>query len=370
MKIDQVLHMNEGMGEASYARNSLLQQKAISIAKPMIEEAITTLYCNTLPRNLAIADLGCSSGPNTFFVVTQIIKFVETLSQQLNRPSPEYQVLLNDLPANDFNSIFKSIPTFKHELYNEIQANKIGHCFISGVPGSFYGRLFPTRSLHFVHSSYSLHWLSQVPEGIEKNNKGNIYITRTSPKKVLKAYYEQFERDISWFLRSRAEELVEGGCMVLTILGRRSEDPSSKESAVHIYELFANALNHLVFKGLIQADQLHSFNIPNYIPSSSELKLQILKQGSFKINRTEVSSVHWTHCGSDNEHKSGAYNVAKCMRAVLEPLVLQHFGEAIIDEAFRVFQELLADTMSKEKTEFFNITLYLTKQSRSYVCFN
>ncbi|MED6181196.1 hypothetical protein PIB30_017170 [Stylosanthes scabra] len=361
MKVDKVLHMNEGVGEASYAKNSLLQRKAISIAKPMIEEAITTLYCSTLPRTLAIADLGCSSGPNTFFVVTQIIKSVETLCQKLNCPSPEYQVLLNDLPANDFNTIFKSLPTFKHMLCNEIQANKIGPCFISGIPGSFYGRLFPTQSLHFVHSSYSLHWLSQVPEGIENSNKGNIYITRRSPKEVLKAYYDQFERDISWFLRCRAEELVAGGCMVLTILGRRSQDPCSKESALHIYQLFAKALNHLVSKGVIQAHQLDSFNIPNYLPSSSELKREILKEGSFTVKRTEVSAVHWTHCGTDEVKSGGAYNVAKCMRAVLEPLVLQHFGEGIIDEAFGVFQELIADAMSKHKTEFINITLYLTK---------
>ena len=34
--------------------------------------------------------------------------------------------------------------------------------FVAGVPGSFYGRLFPRNSLHFAHSSYCLMWLSQV----------------------------------------------------------------------------------------------------------------------------------------------------------------------------------------------------------------
>ncbi|CAH9071883.1 unnamed protein product [Cuscuta europaea] len=39
--------------------------------------------------------------------------------------------------------------------------DEFGPCFISGVPGTFYGRLFPTNALNFVHSSYSLMWLSQ-----------------------------------------------------------------------------------------------------------------------------------------------------------------------------------------------------------------
>ncbi|CAA3032622.1 SAM dependent carboxyl methyltransferase, partial [Olea europaea subsp. europaea] len=42
-------------------------------------------------------------------------------------------------------------------------------CFISCVPGSFYGRLFPKKSLHFVHSSSSLHWLSQCLKGLAAN---------------------------------------------------------------------------------------------------------------------------------------------------------------------------------------------------------
>ena len=50
----------------------------------------------------------------------------------------------------------------------------------------------------------------------------------TSPWNVLKAYYEQFQRDFSLFLKCRAEEVVEGGRMVLTFLGRRSDDPSTK----------------------------------------------------------------------------------------------------------------------------------------------
>lgn len=134
----------------------------ISLTRSIREEAIDCFYRSKLPRSLAIADLGCSSGPNTFFVTSELIKAVEKLCGELNLQSPEYHILLNDLPSNDFNSIFKSLKSFKDKLSNEMVTDGVGASYFTGVPGSFYGRLFPSKSLHFVHSSYSLHWLSQV----------------------------------------------------------------------------------------------------------------------------------------------------------------------------------------------------------------
>ncbi|KAK7307519.1 hypothetical protein VNO77_40655 [Canavalia gladiata] len=371
MEVTQVLHMNGGIGETSYADNSLVQQKAISLTKDMREEAISNLYRSMLPRRLAIADLGCSSGPNTLFVISEAIKLVEKLCRESKHQSPEYQIFMNDLPGNDFNNIFKSLGSFKEKLSNEMEAgNTIGPCFFTGVPASFYGRIFPNKTLHFVHSSYSLQWLSKVPEDV-KNNKGNIYMSSTSPSNVLKAYYEQFQRDFSLFLRCRAEEIVERGRMVLTFLGRRSDDPSSKECC-YIWELLAMALNDMVSKGIIKEEEMDSFNIPQYTPSPSEVKLEVEKEGSFTIIGLEVSVVPWDAYdklnASDSECLSksasnGGYNVTKCMRAVAEPLLVNHFGEAIIEEVFGRYQEILVDRMSKEKTEFVNVSISMIRRA-------
>ena len=89
-----------------------------------------------------------------------------------------------------------------------------------------------------------------MPDGVQ-NNKGNIYMASTSPPNVLKAYYEQFQRDFSFFLKCRSEEMLEGGRMVLTFLGRKSDDPSSKECC-YIWELLAAALNDMVLEVHIQ----------------------------------------------------------------------------------------------------------------------
>lgn len=84
----------------------------------------------------------------------------------------------------------------------------------------------------------------QAPEELECN-RGNIYIARTSPPSVINAYYRQYQCDFSAFLRCRARELVPGGRMVLTTLGRRGEHPSSGESC-RVWELLAMALDEMV----------------------------------------------------------------------------------------------------------------------------
>ncbi|KAK2442611.1 S-adenosyl-L-methionine:benzoic acid/salicylic acid carboxyl methyltransferase [Trifolium repens] len=279
MEAAQILHMNGSVGEASYANNSLLQRKVISLTKPLRDEAITNLFCSTLPKSLAITDLGCSFGPNTM--------------------------------------------------------------------------IFPDNSLHFVHSSYSLQWLSKVPQGVD-NNKGKIYISSTSPSNVQKAYYKQFQTDFSLFLKCRAQELVENGHMILTFLGRKSDDPWSKECC-YIWELMATVLNDMVLQGMIDEEKLNSFNIPNYYPSPLEVKLEVLTEGSFTMNRLEVSEVNWNafdfESGMQEESLmvENGYNMAQCMRAVAE--LISHFGKDVIKDIFDRYRKILTDRMSKESTK-------------------
>lgn len=129
-----------------------------------MEAIVRTVSSNRL-ESLGIADLGCSSGPNTLHVISDILETVHATTRRLERPSPELRVYLNDLYFNDFNNIFASLPAFYRKLGQE-KGSEFGPCLIFGVPGSFYGRLFPAKSIHFVHSSSSLHWLSQVYTGV------------------------------------------------------------------------------------------------------------------------------------------------------------------------------------------------------------
>ncbi|CAI0447370.1 unnamed protein product [Linum tenue] len=277
---------------------------------------------------LVMADLGCASGPNTLLLVSEVIKAVHKLSRELGQECPELQVFLNDLPGNDFNNVFTSIQGFKENMKKEMgEPNSEPPLMISivGVPGSFYDRLFLTDSLHFIHSSYSLHWRSRVPQGLEEN-KGNIYLTSSSPPGVLEAYCKQFQTDFSSFLKFRSQELVTGGRMVLTIPARRGEQHSEKECC---YLLMSMALNQMATEGLIDQQKLDSFNLPLYMPSAMEVETEVRKQGSFAIEHLELWDMDW--------------NVYE-------------------DEVFKRYALLLSDWMAKVSPAFVSLTVSLTKR--------
>ncbi|CAI0443373.1 unnamed protein product [Linum tenue] len=358
-----VLHMNGSLEETSYAMNSLLQRKGILRTLPITKKTVAELMCNSrFPEGrLAMADLGCASGPNTLLLVSEMIKVVHKLYGELGQDCPELQIFLNDLPGNDFNHVFTSIQGFKENMKKEMGAQ----AFIAGVPGSFYDRLFPTHSLHFIHSSYSLQWRSQVPQGLEEN-KGNIYLASSSPPCVLEAYYRQFQVDISSFLKFRAQELVTGGRMVLTLPGRRGEGSSEKECC-YIWELMSIALKQMTSEGLIDQQKLDSFNLPMYMPSAMEVEVEVQKQGSFAIEHLELWDMNWD--AYEGEVMSlpagdGGYQLSKCMEAVFGPVIAHHFDSSreIIDEVFRRYGLLLSDWMAKESPTLVSLTVSLTKR--------
>jgi len=115
-------------------------------------------------------------------------------------------------------------------------------------------------------------------------------------------------------------------------------------------------------QGIIDQEKLNSFNIPNYYPSPSEVKLEVLNEGSFSVSRLEVSEVNWNALDNWDLFDDG-YNVAQCIRAVAEPLLASHFGEGVIKEIFNRYKKILGDRMSKEKTKFTNLTLMMTRKA-------
>ncbi|KAL5766453.1 hypothetical protein ACOSP7_017070 [Xanthoceras sorbifolium] len=358
--------MNAGDEATSYASNSLLQKTVILNARPVLEETIKDMLMTTcFSASFKIADLGCSSGPNTLLVISEILDTIHAMCQQFNQKSPEIQVFLNDLPENDFNSVFKSLPAFNRRLKKD-NGDQFGPCFVAGVPCSFYERLFPSSSIHLIHSSYSVHWLSKVPENLGSKKK-NIYIAKSSPPSVYKAYLEQFQRDFSSFLSLRSEEIIVGGCMVLTFVGRSIPDPSSTDCC-YLWELLAKSFLELVDEGLVEAAKADSFNIPCYHPCEEEVRDIVEKEGSFNLNKLEIFEVNWDPSDDPsnkefvfNKYRSGK-NVASCIRAGTEPMLLAcHFGKNIIDTLFNRYANHVAQHLAVEKTKIINIVVSMTK---------
>jgi jasmonate O-methyltransferase len=91
-----------------------------------------------------------------------------------------------------------------------------------------------------------------------------------------------------------------------------------------------------MLQGIIKEEKLNTFNLPVYYPSSSEVKLEVLTEGSFTINQLEASEVNLSELDD-------GYNLAQCIRAVAEPLLISHFGRDITKEVFNRFQKIVTD---------------------------
>eukprot|EP01018_Ginkgo_biloba_P035902 Gb_13775 [translate_table: standard] len=350
--LENVLCMKGGSGDSSYAHNSLsVQTKMVEAIKPFLESGIGGNMRVEWLRGLEggvirIADLGCATGINTLLAADTIVK---SLKQICIRHSigrvPEFQVYFADLPSNDFNSLFRMLPP--HQLSAatgpQYHAYNNGCCltaaprpasrsyFAAAVTGSFYRRLFPRQSLHFVHSSISLQWLSRVPESVEDKrcpawNGGGIFISNEA---VAAAYHRQFTTDFTAFLQARAEEMVPHGGLFIALVGRNSCDVKQQDCLGIVAHHLEAAFDDLVEKGLIEEEKRESFNMPFFGPNVKELEKIVEMENSFEIESIRLLrglALHPMREVREGEEEMFGIVVANHYRALFENVVGAHLG--------------------------------------------
>ncbi|XP_006367612.2 probable S-adenosylmethionine-dependent methyltransferase At5g38100 [Solanum tuberosum] len=302
--------MNDGNSAYSYYNNSQRQKELIDASKDMVRDAIIgkldVEVMLSSSHTFRIIELGCSIGPNTFHAMQHV---VDVVKEKYHNIILEFQVFFSDHVENDFNTLFRSLPIDRSY-------------YASGVPGSFHGRLFPSRSIHFAHSSCAIHWLSKIPKELldEKSptwNKGLIHYG-TSNIDVVNAYIAQFEKDMEIFFNARAEEIVPGGMMVFI---------SPFSSYTRLVEFFGSSLMDLVNEGKLDESLVDSFNLPMYFPSPQDMTKVVEKNGCFSIEKMELAYPK-SKLVDEIDAKTFIIN----LRAVLEGLLINHFGSKIAEE--------------------------------------
>ncbi|KAK6228687.1 hypothetical protein SCA6_001027 [Theobroma cacao] len=326
--------MNGGDGPYSYAQNSLYQRGLMEAAKGMINEEIA-MKLDIQELSLAasepirIADLGCSCGPNTILAVQHIIDALMRKFQ--SHSTPEFQVFFNDHVSNDFNSLFASLSVLGKQYY------------AASAPGSFHGRLFPKATVHFVYSSYALNWLSKVPERVVDKtdpawNQGRIHYTG-APKEVLEAYSDQYAKDIDSFLQARVKELAPGGLMALLIPAVPDVITDPQITIGSEFKLVGSCLMDMAKLGMVSEAKVDTFNLPIYFTYPKELRQIIEENGCFSIERMEVLNIPKQHIVMPDLRQRMLY-----IRAILEPLIKNHFGNEIIDQLFEIYSRKLSES--------------------------
>ncbi|KAE8726881.1 hypothetical protein F3Y22_tig00005974pilonHSYRG00353 [Hibiscus syriacus] len=334
MEEAKVLRMNAADHEISYANNSVFQKAVISKVTPIIEESIRDMFKEMAPTCIKVADLGCSSGANTFHTISQVINTIHEICKLEELKFPEFEVLLNDLPDNDFNSVFKSVPGFIERLKKEKGVMVQEGCFIGAVAGSFYDRLFPTRSLHFVNSSYALHWLT-------KRRIRETYTWQDKSSQCFPSICRPISERLHKFSKLALQRNYIPRPYGANLYGWKNVDPSNEDYG---WELVAKSLLDLVAQGVVEERHVDSFNLPFYTPCKQEVVEIFETEGSFEITNLQVFEVDADHINKNEMLRNKDFgfdiytqmgkNISNTIRAVIEPMICCHFGDAISDKLF------------------------------------
>ncbi|XP_040988640.1 indole-3-acetate O-methyltransferase 1-like [Juglans microcarpa x Juglans regia] len=371
MKLERLLSMKGGKGEASYANNSQAQALHARSMLHLIEETLDGVQLNSSEVPFVVVDLGCSCGSNTIYIVDVIIKHMIKRYEALGYEPPEFSAFFSDLPSNDFNTLFQLLPpqaNYGGSMEECLAADSHRSYFAAGVPGSFYRRLFPARSIDVFHSAFSLHWLSQVPDSVldkrsKAYNKGRVFI-HGAGENTANAYRKQFQTDLAGFLASRSQEMKRGGSMFLVCLGRTSVEPTDQGGAGLLFGThFQDAWDDLVQEGLISNEKRDNFNIPVYAPSLQDFREVVEADGSFAINKLEVfkGGSPLVVSRPDDAVEVGRALANSC-RSVSGVLVDAHIGDRLSEELFLRVERRAASHAKDllEQLQFFHIVASLS----------
>ncbi|KAJ9084972.1 hypothetical protein DSO57_1018701 [Entomophthora muscae] len=196
-----------------------------------------------------IADFGCSHGKNSM----ECIK--SAFDGYIGNPS-FIRVYLNDLPSNDFGQVFKclndpAISINQHPL--ALKAN-ISTC-VNGL--SFSNQCFPSDHLHLSFSCNCLHWLEK-PFILSRALFGKS--PRVTPEES-HALAEDVHVQFVSFLKSRAQELKQGGRLVASFL----------KGGPILMEMEKNRLAYITKMGY-QMEDFAEVALPIYYRSDAEVQ--------------------------------------------------------------------------------------------------
>ncbi|KAJ9088958.1 hypothetical protein DSO57_1017899 [Entomophthora muscae] len=189
----------------NYNDNSSYQAEINAIPCKFLKEQAKELSAH-FKHEFHIADFGCSHGKNSM----ECIK--SAFDGHIGSPS-FIRVYLNDLPSNDFGQVFKclndpAISINQHPL--ALKAN-ISTC-VNGL--SFSNQCFPSDHLHLSLSFNCLHWLENPVHLSKALFTKSSRVTLEEAKTLSKDAHTQFVS----FLKSRAQELKQGGRLVVSFL--------------------------------------------------------------------------------------------------------------------------------------------------------
>ncbi|XP_025112086.1 probable S-adenosylmethionine-dependent methyltransferase At5g38780 [Pomacea canaliculata] len=222
-----------------------------------------------------IGDYGTCDGSVSLRLIHRIIDHL----RNKHGPDLKIQVLYEDHPSNDYNSLFKTI-------YGETSyLSKLNNVFPMVCGTNFYKQCVPDNTCDVIISFMAVHYLSD-DSYVRCSN--TMFPWRSTSQEELRAHHEAAARDWQTFLLHRAAELKPGGLLFVTqcatnmwnntlLSGNTNISVTDtisypEEHANDVWTHFDLAWTELYAEGIITTEEFQSCTIPMTFRTLQELK--------------------------------------------------------------------------------------------------
>ncbi|KAG9406434.1 hypothetical protein AC1031_002755 [Aphanomyces cochlioides] len=201
--------------------------------------------------------------------------------------TPEYLVLHEDQPANNFASLLDTLNSPASYIHPR------PNVYTGVISKSFYERVMPTASVDIFVSYIALHWLSRVPAPLPGGMVfcGHPDCDEIVSANAMKEWRQGAHNDLVTFLRLRATELVDHGslCMIF------AADNGNLDTKEHF---ICGCLQYMVADGALSSETLERMAIPIFYRSADQVLAAIAEVPELELHEHQYLTVDFTFTAS------------------------------------------------------------------------
>ena len=276
---------------STYNENSGVQASAAaSIMCPMLLKAVKNITTDSLSKNddnknkgkllpLTIAEYGCATGGSS-------LAPLNTISSQLDKQR-EMNVIMNDLPLNDWDVLSETLRPIKHRFRNLVL--KKMSMYDSGVAKD--------NTLHIGYSCFAQHWLSVgFPTDFPLGSSA-IWPQQLTCDKTKNVWAKAAMNDWNQFLDRRFDELISGGYVVIIIQASLDDGTLSENNA----DTLMKVKELMMVERTLSPQEAAKMTMPEYLKTQEEILAPFKRE--LNISRWDVEEVLLTELDCPNFKK-------------------------------------------------------------------
>jgi S-adenosylmethionine-dependent carboxyl methyltransferase len=341
-------------GAGWYNRHSSMQAAGNDKALVFWRDALEMIPVGD--ENIVIADYGCSQGLNSMKPVSVAI---DALRRRAG-PSRPVEIYHNDLPANDFGSLFQVIAE-DSDSYTVVH----DRVFPFAIGRSYFEPILPPDSVHAAWNSWTMQWMSRKPA----DAPDHVFASMSGVTEVRAAIATQQAEDWTNFLELRSRELRVGGRLISIFPGRTADRRGWDYLGGELWQ----AVLELRRDGLIELHEANRITIPTAQRSVEDVRAPFRNGGRFAGLEVEHAVVidgpdtHWHELQRTGDVNAFARGWAGMARGFAGPTIANALDEtrdrsAIVDTLFQRYQARLA--ANPQPHEHYMVIVVLAKTSQ------